>query len=65
MKLINERDLLENKLNYINEQFRTRTLKEKYYPPATSATGIGAPLLQLQLQQNALTPNPSPTTPVQ
>ncbi len=42
MKLINERDLLENKLNYINEQFRTRALKEKYYPPATSATGIGA-----------------------
>ncbi len=65
MKLIGERDLLENKLNYLNEQFRTRALKEKYYPPASSPTGIGAPLLQLQLQQNTLTPNATPLTPAQ
>lgn len=60
LKLITERDVLENKLQYLNEQFRTRALKEKYYPPATSATGIGAPLLQLQLQQNTLTPGMPP-----
>ena len=65
LKLINERDMLENKLNYINEQFRTRSLKEKYYPPAASATGQGPGLLQLQLQQNTLTPNAPTLTPPQ
>jgi hypothetical protein len=59
LRLVTERDSLEHKLQFLNEQFRTGTLKEKFYPPATSGTGVGAPLMQFNLQQNALTP-PTP-----
>lgn len=56
LRLVTERDLLETKLQFLNEQFRTGTLKEKFYPPGTSGQGVGAPLMQFNLQQSTLTP---------
>jgi hypothetical protein len=54
-RLLAERQALENKLQYINEQFRTNVLKNKFYPPAPSMAP-GSLLLPFNLQQDILTP---------
>lgn len=53
--MLAERQALEQKLQYINEQFRTGALKEKYYPPSPSSTP-GSLLLPFNMQQDILTP---------
>ena len=59
-RLLTEQQALANKLQYINEQFRTDVLKNKYYPPAPSTTP-GSLLLPFNLQQDILTPGrPAP-----
>lgn len=53
--MLAERQALEQKLQYISEQFRTGALKEKYYPPSPSTTP-GSLLLPFNMQQDILTP---------
>ncbi len=53
-QLISERRVLENKLRFIEEQFRTDSLKNEYYPPQPSSVP-GSLLLPFNLQQNTLT----------
>ena len=54
-KLLTERQAIENKLQYMNEQFRTGVLKNKFYPPSIS-TPLVSPLLPFNLMQDTLTP---------
>jgi hypothetical protein len=54
-QLVTEKAALENKLQYINELFRTGALKEKYYPPMPGGIS-GAALLPFAQQLDTLTP---------
>lgn len=56
--LLEERAAIEGKLHFLNEQFRTGALRDKFYPPARSEQP-GSLLLPFDLQQRTLSPGAS------
>lgn len=56
-RLLAERASLDNKLQYISEQFRKGVLKDRFYPPTRSMVP-GSLLLPFNLQQQTLTAPP-------
>jgi hypothetical protein len=60
-ELITELAVVDAKLQFLQEQLRAGELKEQFVPGGTSPAPSG--LLQLQLYQNNLTPQPAPFNP--
>jgi hypothetical protein len=53
-RLLKQQDALNQKLQFMNEQFRTGALKQQYLPPVQNAP-VGSLLLPFNLQQQILT----------